>query len=293
MCIRLNGLRVSGAGRAPGVFGLTKAALIHLRPSYGGQERARSKRWRDSAAATTLHVFWKAACDASRRVRATSIFGRGLRGRGSLGLRKRRGVPLPAAVQGGLGFNGSGHLPQRLMNCGGPVRLRAGKDGKAGRNPALRAACGPVPLAVLRDKERGIQNKVRRQDAALCRGAAAPVCGWFGLENGLSGLGGLGGLRSVCVRFTKCGFWGEKGQKIDLGGLERFTAGGRGNAECGPAAVKSTMAGKVRSAEWGQNWFNRLYSALFAFLWGDFFRKGAEEARRLRPKGQKGQKGRK
>jgi len=52
---------------------------------------------------------------------------------------------------------------------------------------------------------------------------------------GLAGAGrvacrfGLSGLGSVCVRFTKCGFWGEMGQKFGLPGLDRFTVGGRAN----------------------------------------------------------------
>ena len=53
--------------------------------------------------------------------------------------------------------------------------------------------------------------------------------GGFGLEFGLEfGLVGLSGLDSVWVRFTKCGFWGEKGRKFGLPGLDRFTVG-RGN----------------------------------------------------------------
>jgi hypothetical protein len=46
---------------------------------------------------------------------------------------------------------------------------------------------------------------------------------------GLNGLTGLVGLESVWDRFTRCGFWGEKGRKIGLHGLERFTAGGCAN----------------------------------------------------------------
>jgi hypothetical protein len=47
------------------------------------------------------------------------------------------------------------------------------------------------------------------------------VGGGYGLQTGLFG---LHGLESVWKRFTKCGFWGEKGGKIGLHGLERFAA---------------------------------------------------------------------
>ena len=46
---------------------------------------------------------------------------------------------------------------------------------------------------------------------------------------GLFGLAGLYGLGTVWNRFTRCGFWGKKGRKIGLHGLERFTAGRRVN----------------------------------------------------------------
>lgn len=90
---------------------------------------------------------------------------------------------------------------------------------------------------------------------------------------GRYGLTGLAGLESVWERFTKCGFWGKKGQKIGLHGLERFTAGGRVNrflqacphpsAFCGCGVVGTSS--QARKLQW---------SCRFARRFCRFFRGG-------------------
>jgi len=97
-------------------------------------------------------------------------------------------------------------------------------------------------MVVLVKQEFTMKKRLRLCFAILRPGASLLYHGWtFGREGicggamlraplrtsrfGLHGLFGLHGMESVWHRFTKCGFWGEKGRKIGLIGLERFTAG--------------------------------------------------------------------
>jgi len=75
--------------------------------------------------------------------------------------------------------------------------------------------------------ESGLAKMADKGEKARVASTLAPTV--RGAHGGRFGLNGLDGLGTVWERFTKCGFWGEKGRKIGLNGLERFTAGRRVN----------------------------------------------------------------
>jgi len=116
--------------------------------------------------------------------------------------------PLPLASQWGAG-RGSAESKRRRRSSDPSLRgrgaVRKGPKGRKRRKGGRR-----VRFAV----------RFGRPTALAAQGLGARVA---------RGLVGLGGLGSVCVRFTKYGFWGEKGGKFGLSGLDRFTVGGGAN----------------------------------------------------------------